>query len=478
MTKVKEFSYHEIDFLLPIHRFKIQFSYVSKKGFPFIREFILRLVHLDSMSPEQVGKYFGLSARETKEAISDLVDRGDLSYTEEGNVKLTSQSSEYFTDLGDLPAVSTLFERKSTLGFELANFNCVGSKRTQEKWKNALVIDVSDEQKSKSENLVKKHFQTQFYSILEKGFLGKLEVDDDPDSKTSPTIYKIDLAEKIGQEPYRLSQIMTIDEFGNQLGRSDIEQLEETSEIIDLITKTISEKQKASNIRDVLSVMEKIGDKETQTLFRNRKIDVISLAQMALVNENNKSGFYPFLGAIYSKNNWDLFLKYFNEIIAPMQKSHQDGIDDLIWIAPSDSFWGKTSRLAQCFEELISASTVSGKNNKTLYKPKMYVPLSDKFDRNSKNQWKNEFSDYGRYLHGLVEGFMAGNVEVIVLPNKFVAVCYHISMPEQYDVTLPLGFIATDSEMVSKITKLVQNYIGDVQGFDKPNDLGLIRGGS
>ena len=474
MVKNKEFSYHEIDFLLPVHRFKIKFSYVSIKGFPFIREFILRLVHLDSMSPEQIGKYFGLSARETKEAISDLVNRGDLSYTEEGEVKLTSQSSEYFTDLGDLPAVSTLFERTSTLGFELANFNCVGRKRTHEKRKNALVIDVSDEQKSKSESLVKKHFQTQFYSILEKGFLGRLEVADDPDSKTSPSIYKIDLAEKVGQEPYRLSQIMTIDEFGNQLGRSEINELAEISEIVDLITLSIHEKQKANNIREVLSAMELIGDEETQNLFKNSKVDVISLTQMALVNEHNKAGVYPFLGPIYSKNNWDLFFNYFKEIITPMQKEHQDGVDDLIWIAPSDNFWGKSTRLAQCFGELISISTLSGKNNKTFYKPKMYVPLSDESDRRSKNQWEKEFSDYGRYLHGLVEGFFNGNVEVIVLPNKIAVVCYHISMPEQYDVTLPLGFVTTDNKMVSTISKLTNDYIGDVQGFDKPNDLGLI----
>ena len=128
-----------------------------------------------------------------------------------------------------------------------------------------------------------------------------------------------------------------------------------------------------------------------------------------------------------------------NEIIVPMQKSHQDGIDDLLWVAPPDNFGGKSMRLAQ-----------------------------------SKSQWKKEFSGYGDYLHGLVEGFLDGNVEVIVLPNKFAAVCYHMSMPEQYDVSLPLGFIATDSEMVSKVTKLVNSYIGGMQGYDKPNDLGLI----
>ena len=64
--------------------------------------------------------------------------------------------------------------------------------------------------------------------------------------------------------------------------------------------------------------MELIGDKETQTLFKNSKVDVISLTQMALVNENNKAGVYPFLGPIYSKNNWALFFNYFKEIISDL----------------------------------------------------------------------------------------------------------------------------------------------------------------
>ncbi len=34
--------YHEIDFLLPAQRFNINFSYITGKGLPFVREFVLR----------------------------------------------------------------------------------------------------------------------------------------------------------------------------------------------------------------------------------------------------------------------------------------------------------------------------------------------------------------------------------------------------------------------------------------------------
>jgi len=44
MISDNKVTYHEVDFLLPAQRFNIQFSYVSQKGLPFIREFVLRLV--------------------------------------------------------------------------------------------------------------------------------------------------------------------------------------------------------------------------------------------------------------------------------------------------------------------------------------------------------------------------------------------------------------------------------------------------
>ena len=60
MISDNKVTYHEVDFLLPAQRFNIQFSYVSQKGLPFIREFVLRLVHVASMSKAQNLKWIAM----------------------------------------------------------------------------------------------------------------------------------------------------------------------------------------------------------------------------------------------------------------------------------------------------------------------------------------------------------------------------------------------------------------------------------
>ena len=122
MMSDNKITYHEIDFLLPAQRFNIQFSYISQKGLPFIREFVLRLVHVAPMSKSQISTYFGLSRRETEEAISDLVQRGELTLSPDGRLTLTDKSNGYFSEIGEIPQLSTVQDSGATLSFDLATF--------------------------------------------------------------------------------------------------------------------------------------------------------------------------------------------------------------------------------------------------------------------------------------------------------------------------------------------------------------------
>ncbi len=61
MSEELNIAYHEVDFLLPVHRFDIRFSYVTKKGLPFTREFVLRLVHISPMMLADLATFFGFS---------------------------------------------------------------------------------------------------------------------------------------------------------------------------------------------------------------------------------------------------------------------------------------------------------------------------------------------------------------------------------------------------------------------------------
>lgn len=173
--------YHEIDFLLPAQRFNINFSYITEKGLPFIREFVLRLIHLAPMSMSQVATFFGFSRKEVQEAIDDLVERGELTLSQDGRLTLTEKSSSYFTELGEVPSLSLLRDSTAYLSFDLASFSCLGKDNFLEKWKAGLSIKVNDENVSCSEKHVEKHFQRQFHEILQKGFLSRALTQDEKD---------------------------------------------------------------------------------------------------------------------------------------------------------------------------------------------------------------------------------------------------------------------------------------------------------
>jgi hypothetical protein len=55
-----------------------------------------------------------------------------------------------------------------------------------------------------------------------------------------------------------------------------------------------------------------------------------------------------------------------------------------------------------------------------------------------------------------------------------VVVCYHISRPESLPVSLPVGYITTDDEMVELAAALVHEYVGGTISFENPRDIGSL----
>lgn len=464
-------AYNEIDFLLPVHRFNIRFSYVTKKGLPFIREFLLRLIHLAPMKPSQIAGYFGFSQRETSEALSDLVESGDLVFQNDGSVSLTNQSLGYFTGLGTTPQVSAVLEHGGNFNFELASFKCTGIKRTQDKWVNGLRLEASHENVANSERMATKNFQDQFYTLLDKKYLPNLRNDE---SVGKPSIYKMESIKKLGQEPLRINQIFSMDPNGSPLERNDIETCEDTPAIQGLITSTLHAMRKQNNVKEIITAIETIGDQYTGALLSESGIDVAQLiinkATMQSINEKTT----PFIGPIYSNANWLTLEGQLNPILNKMEKEHLDGVEEFIWLAPSDGFWGKSTDLSNCFGKLISQAMTAGKNPKPLYKPKVYAPLAGSADKISKRRWMSDLANNIQHVDGFIEGFLNGHVEVLLLPERFVVVCYHVSCPEKFPVTIPVGFMSTDIETVWGVNKMLRDYIDGFESFEKPRYLGAI----
>lgn len=463
--------YHEIDFLLPAQRFSINFSYITQKGLPFVREFVLRLIHLAPMSMSQVATFFGFSRKEVQEAIDDLVERGELTLSENGRLTLTEKSSGYFTELGEVPRLSLLRDSTACLSFDLATFSCLGKDNTSEKWKAGISIKVNDENVASSQAHVEKHFQRQFHEILQNGFLS---ISLTQDEKDSPNVYTVNSVDKIRPMPVRLPVQFKVDEDGRNVEREDFEMLKSSDYVHEQISLELDRLARPSNFGEIAKIMSEIGDGDTLKLFDSQgsSVNLQFFEDLAKLEANSQKKRTTFLGPIYSSANWELLQKHLAPLIKARKESKADvGQTPFLWVAPSDPYWGKSSNLHVRVSELLSTASTK---EKKLYSLTIYLPVSGLDDQRTVRQWKREFDPNSDRVHGLIEGFLGGNVEVLHFEGEFVVVVYHVSLPDSYPVSFPIGFISTDKEVVSAVGRLVKEYLEGTSGFERPNDCGLL----
>jgi len=471
MDSENNMTYQEIDFLLPAQRFNIQFSYVTQKGLPFIREFVLRLVHIAPMSKSQVATYFGLSRLETDEAISDLVQRGELTLSDSGRLMLTGLSQGYFTDLGETPQLSAVLDSGATLSFDLASFSCFSNQNVSDSWRAGISLEVDRNHISQSEKLVEKSFQHQFYQILEKEFLPK-SVSQDP--KERPYVYTVNAVNKLRDFPLRLTAKFKIGEDGESLERDDFEQLNDSEIVHGLIAINLSKFVRPSNTMALMQAMMEIGDEDTLKVFnpKTNSVNPRFIDDLQKLEEHYETARTTFVGQIYTRSNWELFQRTLAPILTKRVKAKSDHNDSsFTWIAPSDPFWGKSDRARAAISDFIDRAFTK---NKQLYKPTLYVPVFGPEDIRAAKSWCHEFRNFEESISGLYEGMLDGNVEIIHLEGELVAVVYHFSKPEALPVSMPIGFISTNKTIVERVGRIARDYVDGSSSFDKPNDCGAI----
>ncbi len=464
-------TYHEIDFLLQAQRFNINFTYVTQKGLPFVREFVLRLAHLGPMTKSQIATFFGFSRKEAEEAIDDLVERDELTLNESGRLTLTDKSSGYFADIGEVPRLSLLRDSGACLSFDLATFTCLGKDIAADKWKAGIQIKVDDENAARSEALVEKHFQRQFNEIFQKGFLSKsLERDE----KESPVVYTVNSVNKIRQIPLRLSMRFQVDMDGRSVEREDFETLKSSDYVHERITVELDRLARPNNTMDIAKAMLEIGDSDTIKLFdsKTNSVNLQYLADLERLEANSPQKRTTFLGPIYSQENWGQLQKQLAPVLKSRIESNADiDQDSFFWLVPSDPYWGKSNRLLVSLSDFFNKAST---RDKKLYSPTVYLPVSGQGDYRAANQWKQELDLFNYEVHGLIEGFLGGNVEVLHLEGSVVVVVYHMALHGTFPVTVPLGFISTDKGIVSSVGRKMKAYLHGSSGFERPNDCGLL----
>lgn len=436
--------FNQVDFVIKSPSFKIIFSYMDERGIPFVREFVLRLLKLNSCKPKHLADYFDFTQREAEIAIQDLTDKGWVGWNEDGTIGLSSKGQLLFDQNSKGPKISTLRERTQRLHLELLDRNFIPKKRTSKDNRNALELSVPNKDLSESKDVAKRQFQADFINLKEDKVIENLSEDIE--------LYKIDLIEQLYTDFFRFTQPFEINaEDGTQLERSELE-LTRSDNIQQTITEVLDQyKPSQNNLPEIMQSMESLKDPETLRIIVGGKFDFNRFLDLEL-NSNKKT---YFVGQIYHQNK---IIDQFSKLASKLETTK-----NLTWIAPSDFYWGKQNKLIQMISSISNGAMVKRNTEKVrLYNFKTYLPLPEESRslRNEVHDLKHQFKEVPQdNLYGFSEGFLKGNTEVIVLEETVAVVCYHVQLPDQYDVTLPVGFMTTDIEQVNHIATVIQSYL-------------------
>ena len=431
-------TYNQIDFVVKAPRFHIVFSYMSDKGVAFVREYLLRLLKITPCKPAQIAQYFGFNQYETEVALADLEQHKWIIWQDDGLIALSAEGQRLFQDSQDSPHIPTLTECGGEYRMELLDSNFLKKNDCDKNRQQAIELVVEPKVLSESSEIARKTFQNRFRQLMEDDIINLGEKD--------ISLYKIDAIEPKGVPDYFrfTQQFELLPETGEAKERHDVPTVTHQENIQQAITAQLERFGHHDNLRELRNSMAEISDDDTLKVLFGGTLDFNEFLKVYQEHEQ-QNGLY-FLGQIYHQGT------LFEQINKILDKLNKKSSKKLYWLAPSDIYWGKQRKIHDKIQNLID-------KQKNGYDFRLYLPLSSERNQHEKQEWLNHFKDISdKVLYGFCEGFLDGNTEILFLEDKFAVVCYHTKL-SSYPVTLPIGFMTTQKNIIKSIISLVENYL-------------------
>lgn len=453
---------NQVSFSLPCKAFIVDYSVSEKRQLPVVKEFIVRLLFsVGSCKPTLLSDFFGFSSDELQYVLSDLTEEGLIKWTDK-TVVLTSYAQEKFEEIAGGKLVPRFFEIEDeidTVLFDLYSFKILYSSFKQ-KSRNPLGVDIplADGSHSNIKEKIKSSFGEQFSLYQEK--VQGIDI-----YKNFPELYKINhiTTNYDAVLPIEISYSINKDSPKNII-------LKYNSEVIDewdsqhILFKPMDEALLGENNSD--DCVKEFSDYTrltndpfiTKYWTPNNNIDIDSLINNYAVEHNiwDSKSTRMLIGNIYTKNNSAIIMKMIRE---KRQNEHSDNKitkNGAIWIAePENKTWGRTSEFISFVTEINELFDQRKKSTGIA----MIIPCASK-----QESWELQdlysFSTENKVkLQGVNEVFISKKIEIFYIPNIIMVTLFHYHLEDDRKLTLPIGFITTNSGKMIKINSEIGKWI-------------------
>ncbi|WP_180559255.1 hypothetical protein [Arsenophonus endosymbiont of Apis mellifera] len=462
---------NEVDFCAPAQKFRFEYSTVEKGGFPLVPEFILRLLNLSNLMPQEIATFFGFTKKELDEALRPFIDNNDIEYRTDGRIALTYKAKRYFDSASDEPLLTKIEVYRQSYIFDLLTFS-PAEKIVQPSFNSylSLKLEAGIEPRSNSELLAKKAFQNYFYELWQQQVeLFKLK-------SRNVEIYKISEVRKDSDVWIRSSEDFILDL--NTMAIRNISRLKMANDkaYMQQRAQVLKLHLGINNTKDIALLASVLDDEETVSLLGSRGINfsemVVSEFQSSIQPKKFEKRLF---GSLTSKSNQDILAEILRKYSKVLSKEKNHDIITLRWIAPVNSFWGASERYRACLSLLANFDT--DVNKKAKYKiidTQLYLPLKNSKDFSTARKWQAAFREQGNTLHAFVECQAIAPLEIVMLSGRFALILYHLVQPDNYQVPFPLGFITEDTHKLKKIEQYLDGCLSQYIDEFKPRYLGKV----
>lgn len=460
----------DVDFAVPVQSFRIEYSLISRKAPPFVREFMLKLLNVSSFRTEEIGQFFGFNRREVDVALSDLLNKGDAEFREDGRVALTDQARKYFDFQGGEPTISVQVEAREPFSFDLLSFSYIAKNFRNDGWKAAIEVGVPPEARANSQDFARRAFQRNFMRIYERGHIGGRR------EEKAPDLYKISDVSKERDGFVRVQKTFRIDPVSAQVDRNEDAQEIESPAFVEAVTALIDDRRQTNNTIAIAECAQALGDDYTLSLLGAKGLDLKEAVIRVLTEgADARKPEGRLFGSIHLPNNWVRIQSLLDKYRERLSVGATSSPVELTWLVPNDPYWGRSLRALEALHHFHDAAKGVGKRaDQKVIRPRLYFPLSDANDERSVRLLRGQYDDMSGVIYGYASGTHSSCFEALVLPGCFAVVIYHLSQPQIGDIPIPIGFVSEDVAVVGKVDAYVSSFLGGYFSGTSVRDIGKL----
>ncbi len=449
------YEFNRVTFGLPVETFRISAHIALEERLPIVTEFVLRLLRVCGRVPlSELRDYFGFTDSEAVTLVESLCRQG-LTEVMDDDVQLTAFAAERFDESGsDHPRFSKVELKQDTVTFDLISFTPLRAIRGPLPSDNIIKLDADDDVLGSSLERARNAYRKSYPEIasmredLREKSYGVYSIEDVESKRRSyipvPVTFSIDNEGQV---------VRNLDGAFEQIAPPELLQFV-NEKITSLIPRTLSIGHPG--------LEEFIDAFNLQAMSRyliGKKFDLNGFLTDVYLEQTVKfpRGATPIIGNLYLQGNRKRILR---RLIDRREGKRRHGrlYSSLAWLAPDYSFWGRGDAFSSTVTALNSALRDSGSSD-DLY---VFVGAEDGSERSITNLFRVPGL---RELHfyrsqGGNERIMSGRLELMLYPTAFVAALYHVSLPGNSGLWLPVGFISTIPRHLDTAHKLLRQSMG------------------